>query len=151
MKKQRHEKIKEIIAEYVVETQEDLLRYLKSAGYEVTQATVSRDMKELRLIKALDSHENYRYMSPKSEISKLGMNFSDIFMGAVVHVDYAMNNVVLKCHSGMANAACAALDNMNLSSIVGTLAGDDTILAITRTEQQAQNLAHEFTMMLRDR
>jgi len=151
MKKQRHEKIKEIIVDHVVETQEDLLRHLKSAGYEVTQATVSRDMKELRLVKALDPQENYRYMSPKSELPKMGMNFSDIFMGAVVHVDYAMNNVVLKCHSGMANAACAALDNMSLSSIVGTLAGDDTILAITRTEQQAQNLAHEFTMMLHSR
>ncbi len=151
MKKKRHEKIKEIIVDHVVETQEDLLRHLKAAGYEVTQATVSRDMKELRLIKALDSRENYRYMIPKSELPKLSMNYADIFLRAVLHVDYAMNNVVLKCHSGMANAACAALDNMNLSSIIGTLAGDDTILVITRTEQQAQNLANEFTQMLHDR
>jgi transcriptional regulator of arginine metabolism len=151
MKKKRHEKIKEIIAENVVETQEDLLRHLKAAGYEVTQATVSRDMKELRLTKGLDVRENYRYMSPKSELPQLSMNYADIFLRAVIHVDYAMNNVVLKCHSGMANAACAALDNMNLSSVVGTLAGDDTILAITRTEQQAQNLALEFTQMLQNR
>ena len=127
MKKKRHEKIKEIIAENVVETQEDLLRYLKQAGYEVTQATVSRDMKELRLVKGLDARENYRYMSPKSEIPKLNMNYADIFLRAVIHVDYAINNVVLKCHSGMANAACAALDQMHLESVVGTLAGDDTI------------------------
>ena len=151
MKKRRHEKIKEIIVNHVVETQEDLLRYLKEAGYQVTQATVSRDMKELRLVKGLDSRENYRYMSPKSELPKLNMNFSHIFLGAVIHVDYAMNNVVLKCHSGMANAACAALDNMNLSSVVGTLAGDDTILIITRTEQQAQNLSRELTEMLQER
>ncbi|MBQ6819064.1 MAG: arginine repressor [Clostridia bacterium] len=151
MKKRRHEKIKEIIVDHVVETQEDLLRYLKEAGYEVTQATVSRDMKELRLVKGLDSRENYRYMSPKSELPKMNMNFSHIFLGAVIHVDHAMNNVVIKCHSGMANAACAALDNMNLSSIVGTLAGDDTILVITRTEQQAQNLSKELAEMLHDR
>lgn len=151
MKKKRHEKIKEIITEHVVETQEDLLHYLKQAGYEVTQATVSRDMKELRLIKALDAKENYRYMSPKNDLSRLTMNYAEIFTGAVIHVDYAMNNVVLKCHSGMANAACAALDNMQLSSIVGTLAGDDTILVITRTEQQAQNLSYEFSQMLSDR
>ncbi len=151
MKKKRHEKIKEIIAENVVETQEDLLRHLKAAGYEVTQATVSRDMKELRLTKGLDVRENYRYMSPKSELPQLSMTYADIFLRAVIHVDYAMNNVVLKCHSGMANAACAALDNMNLSSVVGTLAGDDTILALTRTEQQAQNLALEFTQMLQNR
>lgn len=151
MKKKRHEKIKEIIADNVVETQEDLLRYLKQAGYEVTQATVSRDMKELRLVKGLDSQENYRYMSPKSEFPKLNMNYADIFLGAVIHVDYAMNNVVLKCHSGMANAACAALDQMRLESVIGTLAGDDTILVITRTEQQAQNLVSEFTQMLHNR
>ncbi len=151
MKKKRHEKIKEIIADHVVETQEDLLRYLKTAGYEVTQATVSRDMKELRLVKALDSRENYRYMSPKNELPKLSMDYADIFLRAVVHVDHAMNNVVLKCHSGMANAACAALDHMNLASVVGTLAGDDTILVITRTEQQSQNLSNEFTEMLHNR
>ncbi len=151
MKKRRHEKIKEIIADYVVETQEDLLAHLKEAGYEVTQATVSRDMKELRLVKGLDSLENYRYMSPKSELPRLSMSFVDIFLGSVIRVDYALNNVVLKCHSGMANAACAALDNMNLGSVIGTLAGDDTILIITRTEQQAQNLAQELTEMLDNR
>lgn len=148
MKKKRLEKIKEIIAQNVVETQEDLLIHLKQAGYEVTQATVSRDMKELRLVKALDSMENYRYMSPKNEIPKFQMNFNDIFTGGVIGVDYAMNNVVLKCHSGMANAACAALDQMEMESVVGTLAGDDTILVITRTSQQAEMLAKEFSKML---
>ncbi len=148
MKKKRLEKIKEIIAQNVVETQEDLLIHLKQAGYEVTQATVSRDMKELRLVKALDSMENYRYMSPKNEIPKFQMNFNDIFTGGVIGVDYAMNNVVLKCHSGMANAACAALDQMEMDSVVGTLAGDDTILVITRTPVQAEMLAKEFSKML---
>ena len=148
MKKKRLEKIKEIIAQNVVETQEDLLIHLKQAGYEVTQATVSRDMKELRLVKALDSMENYRYMSPKSEIPKFQMNFNGIFTGGVIGVDYAMNNVVLKCHSGMANAACAALDQMEMDSVVGTLAGDDTILVITRTPVQAEMLAKEFSKML---
>ncbi len=149
MKKKRLEKIKEIIEQNVVETQEDLLIHLKQAGYQVTQATVSRDMKELRLVKALDSMENYRYMSPKSEFPKLQVNFNDIFTGAVIGVDYAVNNVVIKCHGGMANAACAALDQMEMESVVGTLAGDDTILVITRTPGQAEMLAKEFSQMLR--
>lgn len=148
MKKRRHEIIKDIISSHIVETQEDLLKHLRNAGFDVTQATVSRDMKELRLVKALDAKENYRYMSPHKELPALTMNYSDIFKSSVIHVDYAMNNVVLKCHSGMANAACAAIDQIHLEAVIGTLAGDDTILVITRTEEQAKILCEEFSQMV---
>lgn len=148
MKKKRHEKIREIINQHIVETQDELLGYLREEGFDVTQATVSRDIKELRLVKALDPNEIYRYMSPKGENISSKMNYSEIFSSAVVSVDYAMNDVVIKCHSGMANAAGAAIDNMQLAAVIGTIAGDDTILIITRGEQQAQNLCLELTQLM---
>ena len=151
MKKKRHAAIKEIIAGHGIETQEDLLNHLREAGFDVTQATVSRDIKELRLIKATDDNGLYRYMSPRSDGDTSGVNYNDIFVKAAKTVDYAVNNVVVKCHTGMAQAACAALDCMNWSMIVGTLAGDDTIFIITRSEEQAQVLTKELNQMLQGR
>ena len=121
-----------------------LLRLLRKDGFDVTQATVSRDIKQLRVIKALDSNEVYRYMIPKGESATLKANYSDVFKSAVIKVDYAINDVVIKCHTGMANAACMALDLMDHSSVVGTVAGDDTILIITRTEDRAAELCREL-------
>lgn len=148
MKKQRQQALLQIVAQHVVETQEELLQFLRDAGFDVTQATISRDMKELRLIKALDAQGRYRYMSPRDDLPAPHNRYAGIFQDTVIFADYAMNNVVIKCHSGMANAACAALDQMDLSSIVGTLAGDDTILVVTRTEEQAQRLSLDIQNML---
>ena len=144
MKKNRHEKIRELINNNVIETQDELLRLLRKDGFDVTQATVSRDIKQLRVIKALDSNEVYRYMIPKGESASLKANYSDVFKSAVIKVDYAMNDVVIKCHTGMANAACMALDLTDHSSVVGTVAGDDTILIIARTEDRAAELCMEL-------
>lgn len=144
MKKNRHEKTRELINDNVIETQDELLRLLRKDGFDVTQATVSRDIKQLRVIKALDSNEVYRYMIPKGESATLKANYSDVFKSAVIKVDYALNDVVIKCHTGMANAACMALDLMDHSSVVGTVAGDDTILIITRTEDRAAELCREL-------
>lgn len=151
MKKKRHAKIKEIIADYCIETQEELLAHLREAGFDVTQATVSRDIKELRLMKALDENEVYRYMSPRNEQDAAAMNYNDIFVKAVISVDYAMNDVVIKCHTGMAQAACAALDSMEANHIVGTLAGEDTIFIVTKGESQAQELVRELNLILHSR
>ena len=151
MKKRRHAKIREIIENYCIETQEELLEHLKAAGFDVTQATVSRDIKELRLVKSLDANEVYCYMNPRAEAGDNGVNYTDIFKKAVQNIDYASNDVVIKCHTGMAQAACAALDCMDWGMIVGTLAGDDTIFVITRSEQQAQVLVQELLQMIRGR
>ena len=148
MKKKRHDKIREIIAEHTIETQEELLEYLRRAGYDVTQATVSRDIKELRLMKALDENEVYRYMSPRAEKESSGMNFHEIFVQAVISIERAMQILVVKCHVGMAQAVCAVLDNMEWHSIVGTLAGDDTILVVARDEQQAMKLEKDMNRIL---
>lgn len=151
MKKRRHAKIREIIENYCIETQEELLEHLKAAGFDVTQATVSRDIKELRLVKSLDANEVYRYMDPHIEAGIRGVNYTDIFRNAVHSIDYASNDVVIKCHTGMAQAACAALDSMQWDMIVGTLAGDDTIFVITRSEQQAQVLVQGLMRMMQGR
>ena len=151
MKKRRHAKIREIIESHSIETQEELLEHLKAAGFDVTQATVSRDIKELRLVKSLDVNGVYRYMNPHVETGENGVNYTDIFRNAVHSIDYASNDVVIKCHIGMAQAACAALDSMQWSMVVGTLAGDDTIFVITRREQQAQVLVQELLRIMQGR
>ncbi len=149
MKQERHATIRAIIADRVVETQEELLRYLKEAGYHnVTQATVSRDMRELRLVKAPDESGHYRYCVPKADATE---TYGAIFKQAATRVDYAGNNVVIKCHSGTAGAACAALDHWQLEGVVGTLAGDATILIITRTPEWAAELSQRFLKMLHGR
>lgn len=144
MKKQRQELLLELISNHVIDTQEDLQAALKSSGFDVTQATVSRDIKELRIVKSTDAQGRYRYIS-QQESGGTGPAYHSIFASAVVNIEYAMNDVVIKCHPGMASGACAALDNMKWGSIVGTLAGDDTIFVITRSE----NDAYELVMALR--
>jgi len=136
LKKKRHEKILELILKYAVMTQEDLLFLLEEAGFDTTQATVSRDIKELNLIKTT---KGYVYSEKNSK-----KKFDVIFTSAVISVDYAMNDVVIKCYSGMANAACAALDMMNFPEIIGTLAGDDTIFIVTKTNEAAASLYNKL-------
>lgn len=147
MKKQRQQRILELIASQVIDTQEDLQDALKQGGYDVTQATISRDIKELNIIKATDAAGRYRYISHReSQPHKIAYN--EIFANSVISIDCAMNDVVIKCHTGMAQGACAALDNMKWESVVGTLAGDDTILAITRSETAAMELVKSLRRLI---
>ena len=141
MKKQRQSKIIEIIEQRDVATQEDLKNYLESEGIVTTQATLSRDINELNLKKQMSATGVYVYVRAK----KTEMECPSIFKEAVINVAYAMNTVVIKCHEGMASAACAALDKMGHDEIVGTIAGDDTIFALMKTEDAAA----EFTDGLR--
>ena len=149
MKSLRHEKILEIITKYDVETQEELTEYLRNEGFTVTQATVSRDIKALRLIKVAkgsdesgDNKYKYSVNNSKDETdSVLGAKFKSILGQSVLGIDYAGNLVVVKTYAGMANASAAALDAMNIKDILGTLAGDDTILIIVRTPEEASEFA----------
>ena len=137
MKTKRHSKILELISEKDIATQEDLLAYLKKDGFNVTQATVSRDIKELRLVKIMVSGGKYRYAQTASDgNSDISTKYA-VFSQSAKSVDYAGNMVVIKCYTGMANAACAVLDAMNHEGIVGTLAGDDTIFVLMRDEKMA--------------
>jgi len=149
MKKERQQLTIDLITNNVIETQEDLQTALCESGCEVTQATVSRDIKELRIVKALDSAGRYRYILNQKSSSQSSVRFADIFSNSVISIDYAMNDVIIKCHSGMAPGACAALDNLYGSLVVGTLAGDDTILAITRNEEAAKTLTDRLVTLIK--
>lgn len=146
MKNARHAKILELIGQYSIDRQEELLRYLRESGFDVTQATVSRDIRELRLVKAATGNGSYRYV-PAVGMSKTNhtpTRFETIFRESVLKVDYAGNTVLVKCYTGMANAACEVFDAMVWNDVVGTLSGDDTFFILMRTEAAARAITTEI-------
>ncbi len=150
MKQKRQEMILNIISNNDVDTQGRLMDLLKESGFYATQATLSRDIRELRLVKVMTDTGIYKYDVPTQEkVTELNTKFRSIFSEAVVSVDYAFHIVVLKCHTGMASAACAALDNMKIRDVVGSLAGDDTIFVLLRNEQQALKLVSEIRQIIK--
>lgn len=148
MKTRRHAKILELINEYTIDTQEELLRRLRDDGFEVTQATVSRDIKELRLIKTLSHDGKYKYSVSKDNTKDYSSKFYSLLSDSAVLINYACNMVVIKCLTGMAQAVCAAMDSMHWDGIVGTLAGDDTIFIVMKNEEYAQQLVAELKKMV---
>lgn len=149
MKAKRHAKILELISNKYINTQEELQEELEKNGFPVTQATVSRDIKELRLIKSLASDGSYHYTTHQKEKgSDLSFKFQAIFTESVKGVDYAQNLVVVKCYTGMANAACAALDSIHWDGVVGTIAGDDTILMIMRNEEYSHKMIEDLNKLI---
>ena len=134
MKSARHSLILEIIEEKDIETQEELAEELNRRGMKVTQATISRDIKELRLLKVLADHGGYKYATV--ERAEKGMNdrFVRILSECVISVESVNNLIVVKTLSASANAACEAIDSMKWSEVLGTIAGDNTLLVITRSE-----------------
>ena len=150
MKRKRHALILELIQQYEITTQDELLAKLRENGIEVTQATVSRDIKELRLVKAMSPSGQYRYMAGAAQGDEYLAKFYTIFSGSVISVDYAGNTCVVKCYAGMAQAACAAIDAMHFEGIVGTLAGDDTIFVLCRTPELTQQLKSSLDKMLQN-
>lgn len=150
MKEKRQTEIVRIIKEKNVETQEQLLELLKAEGIKVTQATVSRDIKELHLIKEPAGDGTYRYtvVSNHHERRSHAGRLRNIFKEGVVSCDLAQNIVVVKTMPGLAPAAGAALDGMEIEGFVGSLAGDDTVVLIMRTNQDAEALLDEIKTML---
>lgn len=148
MKSKRHSKILELIDEFEIETQEELLGKLKSEGYKVTQATVSRDIKELRLIK-LQSSKGYKYAVNSSKEVDMSFKFHAVFSEAVTGIDCAENMVVIQCYVGMANAACAALDSIHWKGVIGTIAGDDTIFCVMRDKANAMDFVKQLKKLLK--
>ena len=151
MRSQRHQMIMKLVSEKCIDTQESLQAELAKKGFSVTQATVSRDIKELSLIKTIAPDGSYRYSIPalkKSGMQEGGSAVFSFISESVSSVDYAGNTVVVKCLSGMAQAVCAKLDDTGLDNVVGTLAGDDTIFILMRTESDAQRLLKELNTIL---
>ena len=149
MKSQRQAKILEIISTINVETQEQLLQELERAGVRSTQATISRDIKELRIVKELTTLGTYRYTTAAKEVpSTFSGRLNTIFRECVTRYDYAQNIVVIHTMPGLAGAAASAIDSMNLSVVVGTLAGDDTVIVIMRDNNAAAQFCGEISNLI---
>lgn len=144
-KKQRQRTILKIISSREVETQEQLGELLEREGFPAAQATVSRDMRELKIRKGLSENGVNCYYSPDCGTPP---EYSSVFAQAVLSLDYAMNTVVIKCRAGLANAACVVLDEQDFGFVVGTIAGDDTIFVLTRTENHAVQLIELLRKMM---
>lgn len=150
MKTKRQAKIIEIISNTNVETQEQLLKALEEAGFTSTQATISRDIKELRVVKELTSLGTYRYsVSEKDAPPALTDRLNTIFRECVTSIDYAENIIVIHTLAGMANAAGAALDAMKINVVLGTLAGDDTVMIVMRDANSAAAFSGEIKAVVR--
>ena len=147
-KGQRHIRIRDIITNNEIETQDDLVEHLKNAGYNVTQATVSRDIKELHLVKVPLQDGRYKYILPADQrfnpIQKLHRALADAF----VSIDGASHFLVMKALPGNANAIAALLDHLDWNEILGTISGDDTILIICRTEPDREEIKNRLLDML---
>lgn len=149
MKVYRQAKIMEIISTRDVETQEQLLEELQKSGISSTQATVSRDIKELRIVKELTKFGTYRYTASAKEVSgTFSIRLNTIFRECVTGYDYANNLVVIHTIPGLAGAAASAVDSMGMSFILGTIAGDDTVLLIMRDSNAAAAFCNEIKKIL---
>ena len=148
MKKERQAKIKEIISSYKIDTQDELIKRLKENGFTATQATMSRDIKELKLTKISDGVNGYYYVFPHStrvnDINKL----NDSLTHLILSVNCAMNIIVIKTHAGMAQAAATGIDNIKSDDILGCVAGDDTIFVVASSDEIAQNIGAKIKTMM---
>lgn len=149
MKYSRHAKILELIEKYQIETQEELAEKLRQNGMDVTQATVSRDIKELRLIKVMVDDEHYKYAPISHSETSITNKLLTIFTESFVSCDYANNIVIVKTLPGMAQASASAVDTLKWTEIVGTIAGDDTIMIVCRAERIAEELVNKLSKMIK--
>ncbi len=140
-KRDRQRKILELIRDRVVSTQLELTQQLTEAGYDVTQATISRDLQELRIVKILMPDGNYRYAAAREPDGRMDGRLESILSQCLTQVDFAGNIVVLKTLSGAAQAVGYALDSLVWEGIVGSIAGDDTLMVVVRSEARAKQLA----------
>ncbi len=149
MKSQRHARILELISKYEIETQEEMMAFLQNEGFRVTQATVSRDLKELKLTKTLTARGTYRYSVNTARYSTGSVKLNNAMVDSITHVDYSFNNVVVKTYPGMAQAVASAVDALNMHSVLGCVAGDDTIIIVTRDEASSKDISQKITELMK--
>jgi len=149
MKNQRHKKILEVVAQQHIETQEDLAEELRRQGYEVTQATVSRDIKELRLIKVPAGDGRYRYGVPEDRSAVVSPDrMKRFFRDWVVYTDSSENIIIIKCLPGTANAVAALIDGVGWQEVIGTVAGDDTIMVVIKPKSAAPGIMRRLAALM---
>ena len=151
MKKTRLDKIVDIITRHEVETQDELIAYLKDEGYAVTQATVSRDIRELKLAKVMTGRGNYRYVLPKEDKDVRRLNISHALAETILRADVGQNMIVLHTYSGMAQAVALEVDHLAHPDLLGCVAGDDTIIIVARDCASATALSVQMQEMIRSR
>lgn len=148
MKQNRHQRIIDLIGKYDIDTQEEIVSRLRNEGFQVTQATVSRDIRELKLSKIPNGHGRQKYVFLQNNREPLSDKYVRIFSEGLVSVEAAQNILVMKTVSGMAMAVAAALDAMNFDEIVGSIAGDDTIMAALRSTEDAIAVKEKINEMI---
>ena len=149
MKSSRHDKIIEIIDKYEVETQDELIERLKDEGFNVTQATISRDIRELKLTKISTARGTYRYVKARRHSVESNVRFNNALIESILNVDYACNIIVLKTLPGLASAVATGIDSIHLPEILGSIAGDDTIMVVTRDDSCAADIADKLKHMMK--
>ena len=148
MKVNRHAKIIELINKYQIETQEELASYLNQEGFNVTQATVSRDIRDLKLTKVPAGEGKQRYAPHQSGDSEMGEKYIRVLRDGFVSMDMAQNILVIKTVSGMAMAVCAAIDAMEWKEVVGSIAGDDTIMCAIRSVEDTIKVMDKISKII---
>ena len=149
MKSNRQNAIIELIEKFEIETQEDMISRLRALGYEVTQATVSRDIRELKLTKVLTSHGTYRYVKNRPNHHEGNIKLNHAVVDAIVKVDYAANIVLLNTYPGLAMAVASGVDALNLSNVLGCIGGDDTIMIVTRDEETSVQISENIRELIK--
>ena len=150
MKNKRHDKIIEIIASHVVETQDQLAMYLRQAGYDVTQATISRDIRKMKLTKQVTEDGRQKYVYTTADSSAMQEKYVSVLKAGYVSMDVAQNLLVIKTVSGMAMALATAIDALQFKQIVGCIAGDDTIMIAIKTNEEAIEVMNTLRDMMRE-
>lgn len=149
MKSGRQEKIISLVERCEIETQEELIGLLLREGYRVTQATVSRDIKELKLSKVPTGRGTYKYALPKQDDNAGSLKFNSALIESIKKVDYSGNIIVLSTYPGLANAVAAGLDSIETNEILGSVAGDDTIFIVTRGLDSSKSLSERIKILLK--
>ena len=150
MKSKRQDRIVSLISEHVIETQDELIEKLVQEGYSVTQATISRDIRELKISKMLGEGGKYHYVLPGVTTNPAGKDLRNTYMASVLSVVCGQNIVVIKTHPGLAQAVAAGIDGMHLSDILGCVAGDDTIFAVTHDSETAKRVTERFLLYVKN-
>lgn len=149
MKSQRQQRILELVSKYEIETQEDMMSRLQSEGFKVTQATVSRDLKELKLTKVLTARGTYRYAVNVGRQLTGSVKFNNAMVDSIIQVEHSLNNIVIKTYPGLAQAVASGVDALNMHSILGCVAGDDTIIIVTRDIESADEISQTLTELMK--
>ena len=150
MKKKRQEKILELITKYEIDTHEDMIARLGDEGYIVTQATISRDMRELKLTKVLTAKGTYKYAADNTRYSSNNtIKINTAIADAIIKVDYALNTIVIKTFPGLAQAVASGVDSLNMECILGCVGGDDTIIVVTTDEASAKDLSEKIRELMK--